>query len=301
MRFKQFINEEVAGSKIDLTRFKNNIAAFSKNKNFLYRAATGVVTKRFKDTGLKMAVISGRTERRESISGGNLLLSIASKWKDLPDRSLSFFASQQVEHADSFSGELCMIIPADSVKSYAYTVEDFNFDETVKSRAIWLLACSEISCIYSDMFFEAARSEVVENIWKPLVKKYNLQKETFGEISVKDIDRAVSAVSELLELHLEELLDFILNDSKAKSRSFYLLSNLQVLKSRLRENGFSTVNELVENITPKEWGIFKANNVSSIPRLKGVDSEIWFEGDFLAISVSKADPTEPIKALMANT
>lgn len=133
MRLQQ-IFEAQDSSK--LLPFRKNLRDAFHDTVFMYRGFEHRDDRRMKQATFGSTVVYfAEPSVRRSKTGVNTLMYLAKQWKDVPPRDNSVFASFKAKHAEQF-GDLALVIPADSVKSYAACPHDFNSTENASVKAL---------------------------------------------------------------------------------------------------------------------------------------------------------------------
>jgi hypothetical protein len=223
-------------------------------------------------------VSPARSNPRESKTHSNVFISFATfspLWKGVPRRSYSSSASTSLEIASDFGGAAHLIIPSDSVKSFACMDTDFNeFDY----GDIDLLNLSgQISVIKSKALrFYKSPDEV---------NKYK----SFADI-IKDNMQVFSNTSALLTLDdiqkLSDAIESIKKYFKDQPRSAEFYGSIDYIKDMAEStlSDVSLMQWLEENVNPDKMGIQVSTTYAGLSRIALTpQSEVWFEGEYLAL------------------
>lgn len=231
--------------------------------------------------GLLYFVSPGRSLPRESKTLSNVFISFATAsplWKDVPRRAYSSSAATSWEVADQFDGRPHLIIPADSVKSFACMEMDFNefvFDNTdllglsteiavIKNKALYFYKNPYESNKYKD-FTDVIRDHM------PAFSNTNRL------ITIEDIQKLSDAI--------ERIKKYFKDHPRDVEFSMYMDDIKDAIDSTLGD--VSLMQWLEENLRPDEMSIRVSESYEGLSRIRMTsDSEIWFEGKYLALRFS---------------
>ena len=234
------------------------------------------------------AIMQERISSRQSQTGVNLIMnyvSLAKAWDKYPKRNTSTSCTPDIAETGQFAGDTCLIIPFDDVKNFASCTGDFNYI-IPKGTSSELL---DIMGTIMDIATEESRAFRA----RPLTMSDNLKKLK----NVLDSDALNFSKSHTFSL------DDINDLSDAIEKTIYLLDNLEPSEfkgmSALKDLKNScdkfedeldtrSLNEFLSTkITPKNMGVKSFNSYADIKVPK--DSEIWFNGHYIAITGDHGD------------
>jgi len=334
VRFKDFLREDedsdYSEELKDLTaavgNCKENLRAMIDGKQLvLWRGDEIADSSEVRVDGelLSFAVRQGRTHERESKSGNTAaMIFFSEKHKNLPDRRKSVFGTFDSDHADEMFDNLTLLIPYDSVRSFAYMEEDFNLfgkaNEASKKR-------SKASAFAFNLVQFARRF----NDYKPITLsakdrtpiKTELPVYDFIEFLAKDYLNHFrlfqgSYLSDTLTAALQsssnqapaiEFIDALLSNAPTLNKlvtSFErkikpvgqpdgnrpngaamrrLADHVTSFAEELRAEGSSSVKGHLEKLfSAEEIGVKKLSSLSEVKSYASKD-EVWFEGPYLII------------------
>lgn len=309
MRFKTFLESQ---DKISLDGYKESLDAIIDRKIFLFRgefagshADIKMVT--LKDEAVKIITVARRFEPRGSLTSDDMLLNIAKKWKDVPDRSHSYFCTRDFDHAEGFSGRPYLIIPSDRVKLYAVTNQDFNefskrlpikdgIFEIIKSAKRLFREIAGVVGANVDSDDEAGKtliaqlSELIADAGiKAEIMQFHIDtKGLRGEIQTDKIDKYSKLVASVMK-NQKEITDLIDKANDDHWDTTNLKYEIEWLDGELSTRGYESLDDVFNHITPKNFGVKTYTSLSTIPPEAHESDEIWFEGGYMAINFRDAD------------
>lgn len=293
MRFSEFLKEDVSLLSTSLQPFKKNISAMLKQQKYFYRIQTHGKFKTDKKSGMTWAVIPERDTPRKSLSGNNMLMYISTKWKNVPDRSMSYYSSQT---KDSFgTSDQYLIIPADSIKKFGFTHEDFNFDDRTKSRETPMLIINIIAEVYEAFLtikHEHKSLSPINIILDKLSEKYNFDRGRPISIERIPLDKIGNFFKFIDAIYLK--YNELSKDKSSSPSTIYFMHALNELRERIESEGYSSVAEALESIKPETWGVTGYSSFTAIPKSYTQDNEMWWRGAYLAIGVESGDHPDVI-------
>lgn len=230
------------------------------------------------DIGYEFARVTGRTSARLSLTGNNILMNYVSQapsWKGYPRRELSAFCTPSYSAADNFS-KPWLIIPCDESGPYAVSKDDFNmldveFEtllehlETLKDFVIDMVRSK-----HSFPFDIVPELEPLLN--DPILNKFAPpQKVTLEDIS--KLSKCIAGICRIADTW----------DSRGAVDKYKDMD--KVYTAFLEFQGSfdnMTLEEWLEtHITPQALDIKLCDSFRDLKPSK--KSEIWFEGDYIAI------------------
>jgi hypothetical protein len=212
-------------------------------------------------------------------------------WGMIPDRQMSAFCSTDIEHARDFGSHVFLIIPFDNVKTFASVPQDWN-DLTINNK----FELTDFSDILMDL--QSAVGRIVRKTSKEISDKFPLTvRKAFAastlNLSMKDnFDK--SQVDELLNA-FNDIYKFLNKVEYYPDRDVQqFVDEFNVDYRRLfGKDNLSPQEFLHQEFTPAKMHVELYNGFKNlIPH--GTDSpEIWFEGQFIAMSTG-TDGTETL-------
>jgi hypothetical protein len=261
MRFKEFLLREQPEISVRdaLEPFKN--ALFGKH--IWYRGMDEFPGKRLNVLfDATFTVVNGRENPRSSLTENHYLLNLVSElWKDFPRRSYSASMTQSREVAEDTFGDLHIILPANSVKLFGYSEEDFNFND---------LSASQKRPVFAAI--AASVEEIVEEA------KRAIRKSDRGH-ELPEPPHNFSGFAEFADELLKMNTALWEGDAELEELGMALDS----FRAQMKKAKYSSVADFVKDLTPENYGVKAYHNLQDIPKEEGPD-EVWFEGPYLAIS-----------------
>ncbi len=281
MRFKEFLMEQ---DDVSFDGFTNSLNTIINRELFLWRglyfqdgkllASPWVNTK---DGSYQVGIykFSGRTSDRVSVTGDNTILSIMSKWKGFPNRSRSYFATQGRHHLDKFGEDYGLIIPSDQAHIFGYMPYDVNEPEHNSAGDRMLKKIHRFSAILRTIIID-------------LREIYQGDNESGSKIILIDLAKKHDAI-DLLKADVFDRLtpqSFMtginLCDDIYKSKIVDDLSTYRMLIDFIEGEGYRSIRDFIDDITPASFDA-ATYSLKNMPVDSELSSEIWFEGDYLAI------------------
>ena len=298
MKVKHLMYENTYGSVED---FINNVIKTNCSNNFkaiangeakpLWRGtrlaanSTPVITRDSSDNVLGFDwIIQAPPVHRDSITNSNVLADIIStspKWHDFPSRNKSIFCSHDKDWTSSF-GPPHLVIPFDSVKSYAVAKSDMNITNIDGLNISMIIFASAVSHIKSTLhhllrtktpldksvhiLFSRLKSDYFTN-QKPIKIRLDV---------VPDVESDINTIEEFL---MKNPLD--LTTSESLVREYKRISDAVAhYKSIVAHSNLKQL--FLKQITPENMGCALYSDLSSIP--DDIESEeIWFEGSYVLV------------------
>ena len=230
--------------------------------------------------------IQKRKDIRRSISGDQSLINLSSiKWKDLPDRKKSYFATQQMSHTGLFGGKPAIIIPADNVDRFAWAPEDFNLTNTSKGLKQKIIDISQGigSLVTSLKTLINHESEAQSEAQQLIVKMLKTVDISISNFEITN-DESAEQAEQLIEIIWKNKKLLVKNKKDGNYyRAMRIVSQIERIKELLETNGWQTLKDMFDEFTPEQFHIKLFSKISEIPVDAAVSDELWFEGDFLAI------------------
>lgn len=289
MRFKDFLLKET--QTFDISPFVQNLRLLIKNKAVIYRAET--IEPTFSDDRCELGIVERRTTPRRSKSGSQLLLNMSTRWKGVPRRDFSYFASMNSLHADGmFSGKARIIVPADNIKKFAFSGEDFNYDDKYEDKKSISYSVSELD----ELFYEIRSFlNVRANTDKQLYTALRNKAEDLGIYDDLIADKS-SRLSEYPPNSIPAifaLCDFAIKAAAKADNSGYITNICAYNSKELQSRGYMTYAEVLDDFTPENFGVTLLDSLADLPKhVDGDEDELWFEGAYLTISPADANATE---------
>lgn len=226
-----------------------------------------------------------RTTPRKSQTENNIAMVWTTQhdsWADVPRRAFSNSCTTSYEAAAHFGGSVYLIIPFDNVQSYAYSPIDFNYYQHVptgRTRSPDML--SRLGYFYNiqdaaNRLWESDQEENLESLQKILRKhKAAVVREMSDYTNIEQIWKFSDLVNDLMEFFAgapkaehtkleEELKDYILE--------------------YIDDFGMPPASWLKKYVNPKAMNVKVYDDLDALPKDKNNDPEIWFEGQFIAIT-----------------
>jgi len=230
------------------------------------------------DKGYRFLITAERKTRRSSTftDGNNILLSFASNhssWHNVPPREYSSFMTPSFYDA-KLHGYPWLIIPYDSVDSYAVMSTDFNYSVPDISPFTRLQdAIRKAQDHMIDEFDEELKNLISrEELSFPRDHMYSLD-------DIKKLSNSVKQLMDYVNKH-EDLFSF--NNDEL----YHLQHALNDVKNALRdietEFGDDLWDWLENNLIPEQLGveIFNFDQLNRLP----ASGEVWFVGPYVAIT-----------------
>jgi hypothetical protein len=264
---------------------KNFTALVNGTSSILYRSTN--MPNYVKLGDYVFADITGRTEPRRSKTGSNLFMNYASQshdWAGYPKREISNSATPDYSAAKQFGGVCWLIIPYDDVGPFARCKGDFNYIDLGDGTEGMIDRLSIIDNVIL----------TAQNVLKSKSKELRaLGPKIFSLVDSRILkfvpERHRYSIEEIEQLS-DTIEKLIYEFDEIGSQTYKDVRNIVSLKEALDyfEDEFNTrsLDEwLSEHIAPKALGIklFDSYPGMKIPK----NSEVWFEGSYVAIA---ADP-----------
>ena len=281
---------EIATAKNELQqallKCKNNVGIMLDSSNILYRGLENfreLHKIEIPDLGpVSYMVVPKRTDDRESLTGSNSMMNFTKfspAWKEVPKRYRSNSCSFNYNTAAEFSGYhgAWIVFPYDTVKSYGYCGQDFNY----------------------------------LTLPRELHTTNNPNVMGFGTILWQLVDAGIDIMNEhedhgqpkmfALASNLCDSIDTQLTEARLKNASKFIeyikstfpkdASENYHLSRFIKSNPDKTLYDaVIEHLTPEAIKVGIANSLSSIPDIEG-ESEIWFDGAYVAVRCDVAKMT----------
>jgi hypothetical protein len=303
MKIKELFEDDADNELADLIKViktvcpKNFKALIEDKAHALYRGTSQGA--HAQALGLLYFASPGRALPRESKTDSNVFISFATfspLWKDVPRRSYCNSASTSWEVADQFEGRAHLIIPADSVKSFACMETDFNkfdFDGTDLLDLSRELAAIKSNALY---FYRTPYERDKYKSFADLVRD-NMPafSNTNRQLTLEDIQKLSDAIESIKKYFKDQPRDTVFDG---------IIDNirwpLQTMESTLGD--VSLMQWLEENLRPDEMSIRVSESYEGLSRIRMTpESEIWFEGEYLALRfISSARSANEIPDLLKN-
>ena len=251
---------------------KNFRALMNKKVKPLYRGDKQSHWQKSSD-GIVYLLSEERTVARKSASDYNLVLSYVSQspaWKDYPNRAFSNSCTPDLSHAQSFSDEPWLIIPADAASPFARCEEDFNFLTTHHGGIM------EVASYIYDAQQSAAN--IADSTIPPELKK--ILRDPVLQLS-GDHSYRMDQIQQLSDT-IQELVRYFDNNIDVADEENDL-DNLRAQIDSLDETleGLSVMDWLTNHISPKALHV---SLYTTYPQIKmNYSGEVWFRGQYVAL------------------
>lgn len=247
--------------------------------------------------GLLYFASPGRALPRESKTDSNVFISFATfspLWKDVPRRSYSNSASTSWEVADQFDGRPHLIIPADSVKSFACMEIDFNEFDFDGTNLLNLSA--ELSVIKSAALrfyrtpYERNKYESFADLVRDNMPAFS---NTNRRLTLEDIQKLSDAIESIKKYFKDRPRDAVFDG---------IIDDIRFVVTQSTLSDVSLIQWLEENLRPDEMSIRVSESYEGLSRIRMTpESEIWFEGEYLALRFNSSSlPPNTIPDLLKN-
>lgn len=303
MKFKQFLEFYVQQEQIDpFAPFRKNIKTVLDKKIYFLRGDDSVnFTK--DPSGVEFDVRPARTIERVSIYGNDVLRLIASKWDGLPDRSKSYFASRSTRHAAGFGSDeldVALVIPADNIKSFAWSPSDFNESDDPVVKHLQKLTYTIHAMPHDMLGLLIERSPATTEVMA-LMDKFAIRLNDADERwSDSNFERRLKFFDELMK-NLPNIQASIRGLSQDKNHLLMTKTFLRTLdkaSADLEKLGVNRFVDLPKVVTPETMNIAPFSNFSSASTLEGDKDELWFEGSYLAVRWDEGGAIEHLRKLL---
>jgi len=297
MRFKQFLNEfeDDVNEPFSLHGFTHNLQIIIDRKLFLWRGVhlsdtkkLGTVYLRDFDENINPYVsvyeFGERQQDRESVTGDNLLLNVMAKWDGFPNRKRSYFVTQSTEHVDKFGDDYGLVIPADSIRTFAYMPYDVNEpaygskgNRTQRmindiSNRFRLLIQAVRECVLDRQHQDDELRAFIVKTAKDVNAESAIYDKVFNRPNGKTFDEAVRFVDTLIKAKRDW----------SHQDVYHISTHYSAFHQALQEQGLNSVQEMLDEITPASMDA-STYSLKSIPEDNDDNSEIWFDGPYLLI------------------
>lgn len=278
--------------------YKKNIKTILDKELYFFRNSdTHSTMKLDSKSGFLWVEQKARTHKRISqYSHNNVLMNwVDATWKDYPDRSTSYFATQSKKHAQGFGSdhEVMLVIPADNVRSFAYSEEDFNLSNSKHQTY-----ANSVGSLYLEIKrLMAHQNELIdafgstESVLLPKIKEHFFQAKGVDidkDIQEQDIIKVVEALDDLLDKsHLLKGQIKTMSDRR-------LFKVIDDFRSELHENKFRSIREMMDRIDPESHGdVELVHNLADIKKAHSSfdRDELWFTGSYLGLYWDSDGPT----------
>lgn len=287
-----------------ISRYKKNLEICLDKNILLFRASENHRGFKTDDTThLHWMEHIKRTERRTSIYMSDSLLMhwIDKSWEGFPSRSLSYFSTQSRRHAADFGmhNENSLIIPADNIKAFGYCENDFNL-----SNQNHVMRASGLYKFYRSMiidYFGFHSYPPFEAIAKHVFISRGLSIDE-TKVTNENVDKIVDALNDLVD-NTKQFTTMIRKFNEQNpghgSQGEIFITALEDFRAELRGLGFSSVQEMMEDITPEHHHAKVLHSLSELsPGGNGEGNEIWFEGTYLAFNFYGQETIEDLYQLL---
>jgi len=272
---------------------------------------------------ISFAARPGRTGERKSQSGNTAgMIFFSERNKDLPDRRKSVFGTFDRQHAITMFDGHALLLPFDSVKSFAYLEEDFNLfnKATITSRQRSKAIVSMDGLLQFSRKFDDYRPHPLKTVESPLAKlkasvyglieffakdhaahfklfqggggpsslRAALERSSGQAAAIEFIDALLSNASAFQKLvaNFERSVGPVAEpaDNQLAARVLRLVNHITSFAKELEAEGSSSVRaHLSKLFSAKELGVKKLNSLSEVKDYAKAD-EAWFEGPYLIIT-----------------
>ncbi|WP_407305449.1 hypothetical protein [Acinetobacter sp.] len=286
--FKEHLLEESTG---DLSDFRKNAETMLSKGIFLYRG-TRTARQNLQIGDFTGSIQTARTIQRKA-KGSRAMTRVSSKW-EIPDRSLSYFATRDASHASTF-GNIMLVIPGDDVSFYAWTATDFNQSTGDDYKRFFSIVEIDVSVILSG----TSRLHVDDEVGKFT----DLQTKMLKALKAAGIEKGEAASLPPEDPRAGKFIDSVLamKDDFEKSKDDFgpnraisknVLVSLAWIEKALRKLKKNSVVEIFADASPKAFKIKTFTDLADIPKkLKSAD-ELWFNGKYLAINLDSRHTAE---------
>jgi hypothetical protein len=275
------------------TNCRNNFEVMVKKQIPLFRGMSIYTGKAYRFEDIFWSQQAARTTPRKSQTDSPIFMlwtSVSEEWKNVPNRQLSTSCATGYHHASNFGGSVYYIVPFDSMQSYAYSPQDFNYFEVAGSdRNLPLLSVAaglyDMQRVINECYANYDKDDDSAELYA-LLKKYK-------DISSTDM-RDFQTFSEVkkFDLLIAELIEFF--DAHKNQTFSGDQANLQeVIHDYVYDFGVPPIEWLRTHITPEKMDISVYNNIAQLPP-KNQHSEIWFEGPYIAMKCGISEETTDI-------
>ena len=275
---------EIAKSKSALqqalSNCKKNVAISMDSSNFLYRGFDHFMEHQSVEVPsigtVNFLVVPGRTEDRQSLTGSNTMMNFTSfspAWKNVPKRQRSNSCTFNYEVSKAFSdiGGGWVVFPFDTVNSYGYCGQDFNY----------LTMPYELGGSSSNIM------EFGTGLWRLVSRGVDIleyQADTEDAESKKMLalgltlsDKLDTYVTQKLLLDTSRFIEYIKKAFPEKAAEDRFIREFTK-----RNPGKTVYDAYLEHLTPESVNVKVVNSLASVPDIEG-ESEIWFDGPYVAI------------------
>jgi hypothetical protein len=295
-----------------LKGYKKNLSILVEKDLILWRGIQGHLKNSDEISGELYQEFESR--ERQSRLGVNFNMHLINSWAashDLPDRAKSVFCSTTQSGVGTF-GRPCLIIPHDSVKSFAYAPLDVNRYDSKREMKTDVLDIFGIILELARQISVTINATSTQN-YKTTIRLIELIEPHGAREFLIDL-RDKKPLGKIGTSILIGFFDSVLNDDvlsksikkdKASSHAIDVLDSiLTELKLRLLKLNISSIQEIKKVVFPSDYGITTSNSLNGIKfsdknskAVPAVFDELWFEGKYLLISVRKTVDQETIKSL----
>ena len=251
------------------------------------------------EDGIEAIVVQGRTEPRSSATGINYALDYSMQsplWSGIPRRALSSSATPSYTYGKEFASNCYLLIPFDSVKSFASTKKDFNMIEINGSEVLKHMAGLEslfttivslrddstsMTKLKTSPHYKDLNAVINAKIFNTMPSQFTRSDKRWTFKDLTELFKAGDAVIRVVKAIGDR-------GDEAAVRSFDRLHSFvsSLLRDTLDEDE-SIQSWFKNNIAPDSMNIATFKSVTSIKYLDD-ESEVWFEGPWLGIKIEDA-------------
>ena len=251
------------------------------------------------EDGIEAIVVQGRTEPRSSATGVNYALDYSMQsplWSGIPRRALSSSSTPSYTEAKEFASNCYLLIPFDSVKSFASSEKDFNmvdingsevlkhmagFDNLFRSIISLRDNFTAIKKLANSPHYKELNAALHAKIFDTLPSEFARSDKHWTFKDLTELFKAGDAVIRVVKAIGDR-------GDEAAVRSFDRLHSFvdALLRNTLDEDE-SIQSWFSTNIDPDSMRIITFKSFTSIKYLDD-ESEVWFEGPWLGIKIEDA-------------
>lgn len=231
-----------------------------------------------------------RTEPRISLTGNSFInsyISASDDWKMVPDRSMSNSCTTSHEMAHQFGQRGYLIIPFDNVKTFASIAEDWNdleinnkYELTDFGDMIGGLVetTTEIARYTKEEFLDDTPQEILD-IFNGYIYGLKLKQ----VLPQAEVVHLLDALAVLRNYFFQERYP----DRNMQSQITVFLSNYKKLFGTENPTEF-----MHKEMTPQKMHVELYNGYKNLQPHETDSPEIWFEGQFIALSTGRNNTEE---------